>query len=226
MGASMGRSGRLIRIFSFVRHLLEGRREDTADHSPWILDNLQKVLLMWPVPDAVAASPQKESAFVARKKAVKNAALANSTGDATFAHLRRLFRYGFRLSVKKDGLRLRQFFADGEMYRPEGYSRESVDLLTDLAHLANEQSALRVGQCRVARAKPVLKALGFPDLDSAESFALQFAGLNGERWIFIDSRPELFRREIAAALAAKLAEIDAALDEKISYRLEPEGPSV
>jgi hypothetical protein len=223
----MGRSRRIARLFGFVRHLLEGKR-DLSIESPWALDSLQKVLVMWPEPESIlSTSDRKHGAFVARKKAVRNAAVAKSTADATFVHLRRLFRYGFRLTVKKDGLRMRQFFADGEIYRPEGYSRESSELIADLAHIANEQNTLRVGQCRVARAKPVLNALGFPDLDSAESFALQFAGLCGERWIFIDSRPELFRREIAAALAAKLASTAAALDEKIAYRLEPpleEGP--
>ncbi|CAN5686520.1 hypothetical protein BH10BDE1_BH10BDE1_00800 [soil metagenome] len=178
---------RLSDTLNFVRTLLEGRHEETL-RSPWILDSLEKVITMWP--------PMVHG---------------QSDGDTTFAHLRRLYRYGFRLTIAKnsknakDGLRLRQFFADGEIYRPEGYSQDSAALLADLAHLAQETNPLRPGQCRIARARPVLKALGFPDLDSPDSFAIQFAWPKSERWIFIDSRPELFRRETASGLALKLA---------------------
>lgn len=224
----MGRSSRIVRLFGFVRHLLEGSgQDDSRNDSPWMRDNLQKVLSMWPVVEELKPSGT-ESAFGARKKAVRNAAITMATADATFSHLRRLFRYGFRLSVEQGQLRLRLFFADGKMYRPEGYSRESQELIADLAHLANGSGeSLRVGQCRIARAKPVLRALGFPDLDSEDSFALQFAAVGSERWIFIDSRPELFRREIAAALAAKFAESESALNAKIEYRLESdEGPQL
>ncbi len=190
----MGRAGRLD-IFApfrdalgFIRNLLEGHR-DHESRSPWLLDDLEKVLAMWPATgETRPAKPQ---------------------GEEIFQYMRRLFRYGFRLSVPRDGeddgLRLRQFFADGELYRPEGYSRESRALIAELSHLAQEKNALLPGQCRVARARPVLKALGFPDLDSPDSFAIQFAWDANERWIFIDSRPEVFRREIAAALAKKFA---------------------
>jgi hypothetical protein len=59
----------------------------------------------------------------------------------------------------------------------------------------------------------VLKALGFPDLDSSDSFAIQFAWSKSERWIFIDSRPELFRRETAAGLAEKMAQVSVVHEE-------------
>jgi hypothetical protein len=191
MGDSMGGKrglgvfARLSDSLHFLRRLLEGQREESL-RPPWMLDTLEKVLAMWPVAPHAQVTGQLNT-------------------ESTFAHLRRLYRYGFRLTVAKDGLRLRQFFADGQIYRPEGYSRDSVELLADLQHLAKEKNPLKPGQCRVARARPVLNALGFPDLDSAESYAVQFAWSKTERWIFIDSRPELFRRETAAGLAAKLA---------------------
>lgn len=210
----MGRASRLKNVFVFIRHLLEGKRDETQNHSFWHLDSLEKVLSMWP--QLPPKSPADDL-----KKLSKNGTQVGAVSDAAFLHLRRLYRYGFRLSVTNGDMRLRQFFADGELYRPEGYARESTELIADLAHLANEKNALKVGQCRVARAKPVLRALGFPDLDSAESFAVQFAGLGGERWIFIDSRPEVFRRETAAAIAAKLAEVDTLMDARISYQAEP-----
>lgn len=195
----MGRSSRLSRFFGFVRQLLDGKRSDADARSPWRLDDWQKVVVMWPTIEL--QSTEKS--------------------EATFAHLRRLFRYGFRLSAVNEAMWLREFFVDGEIYRPDSFSRESQQLIPELASLASKEQPLRRGQCRVAPAKPVLKALGFSEFDSAESFALQFVGLDDERWIFIDSRPELFRREIAAALAAKLAQNEEPLA-KPSSQVEPE----
>jgi hypothetical protein len=167
-------------------------------------------MMMWPVaPHGPVSGPVNEQLY----------------GDAVFAHLRRLYRYGFRLTVAKDGLRLRQFFADGEIYRPEGYSRDSRALLADLQHMAQGESPLRIGQCRVARARLVLKALGFPDLDSTDSFAVQFAWSDSERWIFICSRPEVFRRETASVLAAKFATLFRAKPET-NFVAREEGPSL
>lgn len=188
MGASMGR---ITSALNFIRHLLEGKKEDQG-RAPWMLDSFEKVSVMWP---DVQSGDSKSAA------------------DATFVHLRRLYRYGFRLTLAKDGLRIRQFFADGELYRPEGYRQESEALLADLAH-----HNLVIGQCRAARAKPVLKALGFLDLDTSESYAIQFAALGGERWIFIDARPEVFRRETAAKVAAKLSEVNDRLKRPSSPR--------
>lgn len=207
--------GRFSDALTFIRNLLEGKREETA-RSPWILDSLEKVMLMWPSVETLVSA----SAVRARSPKAQTAA-AKEAGDAIFVHLRRLFRFGFRLSVDVDGLRLRRFFADGELYRPEGYSETSNALLADLT---GEKNPLRVGQCRVARAQPVLNALGFPDLDTNDSYAIQFAWVGDERWIFIDSRPELFRREIAAAIAAKLAEVENRL--KLKFAKPPEGPSL
>ncbi len=208
----MGRTSRLGRLIDLVRGLLEGNREEDLLRPHWHLDSLEKCLAMWPeIP------------------ITKNSAAMGVTGDVVFAHLRRLYRFGFRLSSdQKSGtkgiagrdLRLRQFFADGEMYRPEGYSRGSSALIANFAHLADSGNALRVGQCRVAKAGPVLRALGFPKLDGADAFAIQYGGIGLEHWIFIDSRPDIFRRETSAAIAKKLGEVEARLAAKIAYSLD------
>lgn len=207
MGASMGR---ITAAISFVRHLLEGKK-DEQERAPWMLDGLEKVLSMWPEPELA-----EQGAKSSKKSHEVEAA------NLTFAHLRRLYRYGFRLTISGDGMRIRQFFADGELYRPEGYHKESEALLADLAH-----HNLVVGQCRAARAKPVLKALGFLNLDTPESYAIQFAALAGERWIFIDSRPEVFRRETSAKIAAKLSQVHERLVAvNIKHLPSVEGPSL
>lgn len=183
--------GRTRRLIGFIRQLLEGRNEQ--DPRPaWILESVEKVLSTWPADELARPSYDRKS---------------KQRAEHVFAHLRRLYRYGFRLNVADDGWRLRQFFADGTIYRPEGYSSESAALLADMSEDdgTDTKKPMQAGQCRIARAKPVLKALGFPDLESANADAIQFAAFGEERWIFIDSRPELFRLEAAAAVAARLA---------------------
>ena len=205
--------GRIASALSFIRHLLEGKKEERG-RTPWLLDSFEKVLLMWPELESLEYEPGSR-----RSKSASEKYPVADVANVTFAHLRRLYRYGFRLTVSKDGLRIRQFFADGELYRPEGYRHESEALLADLA-----PHNLVVGQCRAARAKPVLKALGFLDLDTPDSYAIQFAALAGERWIFIDSRPEVFRRETSAKVAAKLAQVHERLSQITASPLE--GPSL
>lgn len=194
MGASMGR---ITDAVKFLRSLLEGRQDEHA-RAPWLLDDIEKVMKMWP--EASVKSGDARNADEAGK---------------VFFHLRRLYRYGFRLSVSNDGLRLRQFFADGEVYRPEGYRHDSEALLANVSG-----RTLEVGQCRAAPAESVLKALGFAGLDKKDSSAIQFGAPNSERWIFIDSRPEVFRRQTASQVAEKLLEIKTRL--KPRYEKGPE----
>lgn len=177
--------GRISNTLNFLRSLLDGRQDENS-RAPWFLDDIEKVLKMWPEGSLKLgeARIQDEAAQV-------------------FFHLRRLYRYGFRLSVSADGLRLRQFFADGEVYRPEGYRHDSAALLADVSG-----PRIEVGQCRAALAKPVLKALGFSEFNEKDSYAVQFGAPNEERWIFLDSRPEVFRRQIAWQIAEKLLEIE------------------
>lgn len=216
MGASVGR---ISDGLNFVRQLLEGKREE-RERPVWLLDSLEKVMLMWPTLESVVPE-LRETSKTNRGRASRKTqeAVTKAMGDAIFAHLRRLFRCGFRTSVDVDGLRLRQFFSDGEVYRPDGYSSESVALI---AHMAKEKSPLRIGQCRVAPAGPVLRALGFADLAKKDSYAIQFAWVGDERWVFVCERPELFRREIAATVAAKLTETERLIAAKVADRpLEP-----
>ena len=177
----MGRARRLDPKKSWSKFvgLFSGLMEGRSEESPiWHLDSVDKVILMWPKSD-----------------------------EATFSHLSRLYRYGFRLRAESRGLSLFEFFADGEIYRPEIRSSKINTLPQNLVASSEGTSSLRPGQCRTGRAKPVLEALGFPELDTAESHAVQFAGVGGESWIFIDTRPDLFRREVSATVAAQLAEI-------------------
>lgn len=183
----MGRAGGLrwreswAKVVGLFRGLMEGRTEDVPR---WNVDSIEKVILMWP-----------------------------SQGEASFAHLSRLYRYGFRLKPEgkfegkpaQQGLSLYQFFADGEFYRPEAGSGKYKSLRVDLVAKGDGSAPLRLGQCRMGRAKPILEALGFSEFDTTESYAVQFAGVGGESWIFIDTRPAVFRREVSTAIAAKLA---------------------
>ncbi len=194
MGASMGR---ITDAVNFLRSLLDGRQDEHA-RAPWLLDDIEKVLKMWPEPSLKSSDLR-----------------AADEAGRVFFHLRRLYRYGFRLSVSSDGLRLRQFFADGEVYRPEGYRHDSEVLL---AHVSGR--AMEVGPCRSAPADSVLKALGFSGLDKKDSSAIQFGAPNSERWIFIDSRPDVFRRQVASQIAEKLLEIETRLT--IPYEKGPE----
>lgn len=207
--------GRITDGLNFIRQLLEGKREETP-RSTWMLDSLEKVMLMWPTLENLNVVKAVRTRGPDSGRGRKAQMLATKEmGDAIFAHMRRLFHYGFRLSVDVDGLRLRQFFADGEVYRPEGYSHESVALI---AHLAKEKNPLKIGQCRIAPAGPVLRALGFASLDTKDAYAIQFAWPGDERWVFVDSRPEIFRREIAASVAAKLTETERLLAAKFTER--------
>lgn len=184
MGDSMGRARRLdwrrsvSRVVGLFRSLMEGRSEDVPN---WTVDSIDKVLLMWP-----------------------------TSTEATFFHLSRLYRYGFRLKATAESdskdLSLYEFFADGEIYRPDAGSLKRRSLSVNLGSKGETSGPLQLGQCRMGRAKPVLEALGFSELDTSESSAIQFAGVGGESWIFIDTRPDLFRREVSLTVAARLAE--------------------